>query len=896
MRFCLLLVLATLHFATSGSYIDPPKDTLITFGHYQVNPLLHSASLFILPGDETGNGRSVSLPQLLTGKIPGLFVLPSSFQAGNESYLFLVRGTNSFGYSNPLFIVDGVPNRDITAIDADDIESISLLKDGTASLYGSRGANGVLFINTKKGNPGKPRLTLKLNQGFNQPTIVPDMADAATYATMQNETWEFADIYSDDEIQKFRDGSDPLKYPNTDWFNSVYKKVSLQNSIYTSLKGGMKHFNYFVSAGTKYQDGIFKNSASNSRLNNFRANLEGRISFVSLRVNLNYQQKLCNAPTRSTDEVFSSIFEAKPTMVDFWPGNKPGPAAENGNNPVLITTDASGTNKKTSNNFQNSALLSIEVPFISGLKLNALYSYDQNRIQQTIDIKPWLLYNWDGGSYDTQGNPILTSGSYSSDRPHTSNKNLANMKTLITDFSYRKNFSQLSALLSGGFEKQNQDYNNTYNYWSYNDSEIDSSRMFSSESGSNSQTVNYFASLNLKIFQRFLLETTVSLPKSDVLPEKNRSKLFASASFGWVISDELFWTERFGFISFFKIHGSWGKTGTDNAEILSGGFNTGLPNPDLIWETSAQSTMGFEGQLFNGVLAFEFDVFSNHRQHILMGDFDAYKNLGEMRNKGFDYLFSFTKSLERFAVQISLTGSYAKNKILEYNEVPGAPSYQRTTGKPFTSFYTSFYEADGIFHNEDEITSYPYIPWARPGDIRFRDVNKDSVINGLDRVGTEKDIIPRFQGGMNVSLRYGQFDLSIFIQGAAGGQVYIWPQDFFDANYFSEFADNRWTPENTHSDYPRAINNDAYWTSMANTFWLRPTDYIRLKNAEIGYSMSGKILHSLKMQQFRVYLRGFNLVTLDKVKLIDPEVPYSGNLYYRYPTLRYFDVGLSCSF
>jgi hypothetical protein len=390
--------------------------------------------------------------------------------------------------------------------------------------------------------------------------------------------------------------------------------------------------------------------------------------------------------------------------------------------------------------------------------------------------------------------------------------------------------------------------------------------------------------------------------------------LFGSLSLGWILSDELFWKNVAPIFNFFKFRGSWGKVGTDNADNISSGFtmslppNNSIPNPRMTWETTIKSNIGIEGQLDHGLVSFEFDFFNQINQ----GTYQTYGQLtipggrDVIRNRGIDYALNYSKSPGNYGIEISFTGSYAKNKVLEYVEPPRLP-YQRIVGRPLTISHSDLYVADGIFHNEKEIADYPHWTGARPGDIRFRDLNGDKQIDGLDRIRTDKDINPRFQGGVNINFRYKQFDLSVFIQGAAGGQVYIYPKNSNWGNYFNDLVDDRWTTENNQADYPRVCNGfESYWISNDNTFFMRSTDYIRLKNVEIGYTFREKILRSLKMQNFRVYIRGFNLLTADKCKLTDPEIPWSKYFngistvtqysYMGYPAVRSFDVGLTCSF
>jgi hypothetical protein len=253
------------------------------------------------------------------------------------------------------------------------------------------------------------------------------------------------------------------------------------------------------------------------------------------------------------------------------------------------------------------------------------------------------------------------------------------------------------------------------------------------------------------------------------------------------------------------------------------------------------------------------------------------QNIGKVSNRGFEYIITYHGNAGDFLYDFSLNGSYAKNKVDFTFDTPGIPEYQKAQGMPMDAGLN--YVAIGIFKDAEAVSSTPHWAGAQPGDVIFKDVNNDEAIDGLDRVRDSKNDVPRFIGGFTASFTYKQFDLSMLLQGAAGSIVYLGVESGDIGNFYKSFADKRWTPENTNATYPRAWNRDnEYWRNQGNTFWQFPTDYIRLKNLEFGYTLPAKINNILNIQKLRIYASGLNLLTLDKIKLIDPELD-SGQSY-----------------
>jgi len=457
--------------------------------------------------------------------------------------------------------------------------------------------------------------------------------------------------------------------------------------------------------------------------------------------------------------------------------------------------------------------------------------------------------------------------------------------------------------------------------------------------GSSSQEarLNYFGRVNYNYAEKYLAEFVFRYDGSYNFPKGKRFGFFPGVSVGWRISEENFWRNNINFIHHFKIRGSWGKTGNDripsyqylsNYEYTSFSNVTRyigmgetrvlntiqeglLGNPNITWETANQADIGFDAQLFEGRVALEADYFNYTRSDILIpksestpntagieGKLPA-ENLGKTKNQGFDYMISYRKSDGNFRYNFSLNGGYSKNKIVFWDEQPGAPDYQLSTGMPIesralTNWDRMYYLTDGIYTDSSQLEG-PHWSRARLGDVIFIDVNGDSIINGLDRVRLETNTIPTFTGGVSINLKYKQFDLSILVQGAAGAHRYINTESGEIGNFLQEYADDRWTPENQDGSNPRTSNrNDEYWKNNDNTFFLQSTDYIRLKSFEAGYTTSTKINSFLHIQSLRIYFSGLNLITLDKLKSFDPESDSSSGNYY--PLSKVYNLGLTLTF
>ncbi len=431
----------------------------------------------------------------------------------------------------------------------------------------------------------------------------------------------------------------------------------------------------------------------------------------------------------------------------------------------------------------------------------------------------------------------------------------------------------------------------------------------------------------------------------------SRWGFFPGVTAGWRISEESFFKKSVPAISSLKLRASWGQLGNDQVYFngslreydylptyaygdvvnsswgyVMGGqvaqtlYENGVPNTTLTWEVANNSDIGLEGSALNGKIFFEFDVFQNKRSNILWrksasipqttGMTLPATNIGKVTNKGYEFRVGYNGQAGQLKYSVSVNGGYAKNQITFWDETPGAPEWQRSTGKPIPTNVndpnqangTLMYQYDGIFSTQADIDAnkvdYSGVGASvlRPGDMRLKDINGDGKINGDDRVRADRNNQPRFQGGLNANLRWKNFDLSLLFQASTGGQIFLQTESGTIGNFLQWSYDHRWTVDNPSTKDPRIVDRSNQYYSNGNTYWLKKTDYIRLKNLEFGYTLPGALSSRIGLNNLRVYVNGLNLLTYSPTMkgLFDPEST-SGSAQY-YPQSRLINTGLSVSF
>jgi TonB-linked SusC/RagA family outer membrane protein len=880
-------------------------------------------------------------------------VVSRTGEPGNDASLLRIRGVNTLCDNSPLIIVDGIQNRGLDRIDPASIESITVLKDASAAIYGSEAANGVILVTTKRGKLGIPQIQISLNQGWNQPTVLPKMADAASYAQMINEIKLYQGQppkYTDEDIQKYKDGSDPWGHPNTDWFKEVIKPWSIQQYANISLRGGTDKVKYFVSGGTNYEDGIFYHSANYYSQVDFRSNMDASISKnIHLSVDFSGGQHNAHYPGTGIGgdalNTWWALNRQYPYLPAYWPNGLPGPDVEYGQNPVLTTTNATGYLLDKTYLLQSNLKLDITIPWIDGLSLSGTASYDKSILNHKQFEKPWYVYTWDGTSYDADNVPLLVKGERGvSDARLWQGMTDGNSTTLRGLINYQHSINtehNVKVLL--GVERisgASMNFNAFRRYFTSTaiDQMFAGGNLLKDKGGSadpylNNARLSYFGRFNYDYKGKYLAEFVFREDGSYVFPSGSQFGFFPGISLGWRVSEENFWKQNIRFINDLKIRGSWGQTGNDRIApyqfadnfayngnytfnqnvVVNTTSQVRVPNPNITWEVANQSNIGFDAQLLQNKLSVSADYFYNVRSNILWwknasipataGLSLPQQNFAKVANEGFEYQVGYQNKIGELTYSVSINGSYAKNKILDWDETPGIPDYQKTTGHPMNSHL--YYQAIGIFRDQAAVDKYPHWAGAQPGDIIFKDVNDDGKIDGLDLVRDYKTDIPTFTGGLSLSLEYKNIDLSLLVQGATGAERAYTEFSGEAGNFRMDNVTGRWTPENIDAKKPRAWNRTSqYWMADGwpnNTYWVRNSNYMRLKNLEIGYSLPQTFLKKFGLEAFRVYASGLNLLTLTGLKDFDPESPNTapGSIWVNsqvYPLNKTLSFGLTVTF
>lgn len=885
-----------------------------------------TGSVSTVRGADVIKSPAMNVSNSLGGRLPGLVTITPSGEPGADGSILRIRGVNTLGNNNPLIVVDGIPGRSLDRIDPITIESISVLKDASAAIYGAQAANGVILVTTKRGKMGKPTITASFNQGYGRPTVLPKMADAATYATMINEINQYAGRapkYTPEDIQKYQNGSDPWGHPNTNWFKQVLRPWAGQNYSNVSINGGSENVRYFVSLSSKSQEGYYYNSGTKYNQYDFRTNLDATVNkYINLSFDVAGRMEDRNFPTRSAGSIFRMVMRGKPNETAYWPNGMPGPDIEYGDNPVVVSTKATGYDHNKWYVLNTTGKINIKVPWVEGLTFTGNAAIDKGFNFRKLWQTPWYLYSWNGVARDANGTPVLEKSKKGFSSPALSeetrdNQNILlngllnyettiasnhNVKFLIgaeritgggDNFSaYRRNF--ISPILDQMFAGAQDAY------------------LTNNGSAFNQARLNYFGRVNYNYKEKYLAEFVWRYQGSYIFPEAKRFGFFPGVSVGYKISEEDFFKSSLPAINSLKFRASWGRTGNDQIpewQYLStygfGGiraqtwnpalpyitngnvenstlYETVVPNPLATWESADQRNVGFDATFLKNKLSVTADYFVNKRSGILIqrnasipttaGFTPPRENIARVSNRGFDFGINYNNTAGKVSYQIGFNGGYSKNRIDFWDEPAGAPDYQKSTGYPIGS--SLYYQATGIFRDSNQVSKTPHLTGARPGDVIFADVNNDGKIDANDRIRIMKSDIPTFTGGITLSLRYQNFDFSTLIQGAAGGVRYISTESGEIGNFLQSFAENRWTVQNPNASGPRTFNrSNEYWVGNQNTYWLHKTDYVRLKNIEIGYNLPADMMRRAGIQNLRVYINAYNLLTYcPGLKDFDPEL------------------------
>ena len=964
-----------------GLEVDPKTlGEVVVVGYGTQKKVTVTGAVATLQGDKIIKSPAMDISNSLAGRLPGLVVIQSSGEPGYDGATISIRGTNTLGNNSPLIVIDGIPDRDggLGRLSPRDIESISVLKDASAAIYGARAANGAILITTKRGKTGKPTVTYDFNQGWSQPATIPQMSNASEYAKIMNElpiyksipagewsaAWQAIQTtgtyksptagvstlnanFSPAAVKKYADGSDPWGHPNTDWFGDAFKTWSPQSRQNLQISGGSESIKYMGSLGYVNQDAYYKNSATRYQQYNFRTNVDAKVNkYISANLGIMVRRESRKFPTESAGSIFRMLMRGRPTEPEVWPNGKPGPDIENGQNPYVITTNATGYQEDPTDYTQANGGVVITNPWVDGLTLTLSGSIDKNNRTTKTWQTPWSLYYWDKKTFEADGVTPKLEGAVRSNfkDPRLSQRYRSTLNTNLSALlSYDKKVGESSFNFLAGVTKEKftgEDFSAfRRNYISPAIDQIfagGSLQQNTDGSAYNRPRLGYYGRAQYNFKEKYLVEFIGRYDGSYIFPESGRFGFFPGMLAGWNISKEEFF--KVPGIDNLKLRASYGQMGNDqvfyngrlqefaylstygfgaypiNSQVVTTLGETVLANPNFTWERANNYNIGFDGTFLNNMFDLTLEYFYNRRTSILIQKTGSTPsssginallppvNAGKVDNKGFEFNLGYnSKAGKELSFRAGVNGGYAQNKVIFMDEIPGAPDYQLREGKPIGSFLV--YKSDGIFRDQAAIDAnkidYSGVTGKLiPGDMKFQDYNGDGKITADDRVRLAQNVVPTFNFGATLDLRYKGFDLNILFQGATGAAIRIQTESGDIGNYLKYSYDNRWSIDNPSTEHPRlASRGDTYFTGGNygdNTYYLFSKNYIRLKNFELGYNLPQNLMDKAKLGSLRVYVNGLNLVTFTKQKVYDPEAIASSGVYY--PQARVLNTGLSLTF
>lgn len=855
--------------------------------------------------------------EALQGQVPGLNV--TSKGAPGESPSLQLRGSSvlkSDNSSEPLVLVDGVP-ADFNFLNPEDIESINVLKDAaSAAIYGSRAANGVLLITTKRGKEGKPTFRYNGSIGVNTPMYMPKSISSAEYARVMNEAERNmgrTPVYSDEAIAAFANGTDLNRYPNTDWLD-----LTVQNSITTrhglEASGGTEKVKYLVSAGVDHQTGVFPQTQQN--VFNVRSSTDIAISKkFDISFDMRYQLRDMDALNNQKD-IYKQIIGSDPTMVAYYTDGSYGYNSGFFTNPLVALYEGG---QKFTNRHEMSGIFKLNYEIIEGLKFTGIANVKYTFKNEDSQNRKMIYKNFFTGETFEKGD-----NSFSDRRDYNAYYNLQAL------LNYKKSFGLHNLDILAGYqqESQNSDWLKgarsgypTDIIWELNPGPKDN--WSNDGNGEHWALASFIGRINYDFDNKYIVSVSMRSDASSRFAAGSRWSTFPSVAGAWRISQESFMEGTRDFLDDMKIRVSWGQTGNATGLglypsytlISTGGLilnNTyqqiaqlkTIGNSELTWEHSDMLNFGLDLKLLGNRLNFTGEYYIKNTKDILLempvpleyGFGKPKMNVGQVRNKGWELSLNWNDQINDFGYSISGNLSDNRNEVIDLGETgpwKGANTYTEV-GLPFNSIYG--YESMGLFQSDDEVESAPFQHSnTSAGDVRYKDQNNDNKIDANDRV-VLGDPTPHFLYGLNLSFNYKNFDLGMFFQGI-GAKDRIIMDNFVrplnDATIFEHQMDY-WTPQNTDAKYPRILNKtDADHNYQQSDYWMINAGYFRMKNLQIGYTLPNVALKPIGLSRARIYFTANNLFTIsDFVPGMDPEASEAT----AYPFARTYSFGLNVQF
>ena len=896
--------------------------------------------------EELANRPITDASQALSGKVSGVWISQNSGKPGDDGAQLRIRGWGTLNNSDPLVIIDGVEGV-FSQINPSDIESITVLKDAaSAAIYGSKAANGVVLVTTKMGkNNEKTHVELNSYVGVQQLgrrfDLVTNSAELMTMANQALANGGESPLYPESLISDFKNGTDPYKYPNTDWYEHVYRNALITGHN-LSIRGGSEKLSSFLSLNYLKQEGIITNT--DAERFGMRANLEYKVnSWLKVGARLNYIRRNSQEPF-DLSRVFFIQSGAAPFIAPYTRDGRFGSVeaiAQDGTllydnrNPLIDASN--GATKTTLDYMSLNAFATVD--FTKDLNLQVTWASNGN--WKMVDKYNETLYGYTDSGIETM------TINYNRDGLEMSREQISTMRNNFhATLNYSKKFVEKHSV-AGILGAQLENYNIKNVYARRTDPAKDG--LTQVDAGTNGiqgkgnmqglRMASYFGRLNYAFADKYLFEMNLRADASSRFKRGNRWGVFPGFSAGWRLSEESF-IKNVNIFSNMKLRASWGQLGNEridlfryvdlmnlkvikndgsitdynyplNGAMQSGAAITAYNDPNITWETTTMTNVGIDASLLNGNLDFSFEFFDKRTSDILrkvtlpdqVGGLDGpIRNIGEVSNKGFELNMGYRNNIGDFRYEVNGNMTFIKNKIVSLKGqtiIDGM--FILEEGKPIDSYY--MLHAIGIFQSEEEIKNSPYQTAAtKPGYLKFEDTNGDGKITEDDRQ-IRGGVIPKITYGFNINLGYKDWDLSAFFQGVTDVYTYgdrigatpLW----FGCGLPEQWLTDAWTPERGTSatlpiltTYEGCLNENF----RTNDFWLRNASYLRLKNLQLSYNVPASFLKSGVVKRLKVFVNAQNLFTFSPMKDFDPEKNLKGSNWYAYPSVRTYTAGVNVTF
>jgi TonB-linked SusC/RagA family outer membrane protein len=903
-----------------------------------------------------------NISNALVGRLSGLAAVQKSGEPGKDQATIRVRGIGSFASNGggvdlqaPLIMVDGIETPNYNSIDPNEIENVTVLKDASATaVYGVRGANGVILITTKRGIAEKPKVSASANYAIQNFANLRKAMSSYDWARSFNEavsydgyiTGNYIPKFTDEELVKYRDHTDPVFYPDTDWNKVMFKNYTHQSQYNVNITGGTEKVKYFVSLGYFNQNGMYNNTGLLEGYDtqvdynryNFRANFDFQVTKdFSLVFNISDQLQDRKAPAADSEYIIANAFSHPPTSG---PGVIDGKIINNlpgrfnfTDNPLYGLVVGSGHLNEYKNQLNGSVRADYQLRTITqGLSAHVMVSYQNYNMHTIRYTKSMVTYDAQESAAGPVFIPRGADGAFGVNDYFGKNRKVY----MEGGFDYLRKFRQHTI---GGLL--------LYNQSKY----FDPGLAYLIPNGYQ----GIVGRITYRYADKYLAEFNAGWNGTENFAPDKRFGFFPAYSLGWILSNEKFFPEN-GLVSFLKIRGSYGQVGNDKiggerflyrptAYLFHSGddvygvqnsYNFGtvglnytnyttssegkIGNPDLTWERAEKMNIGADANFWKDKIRLTFDLFRELRKNILTtknttpiivgADMPAY-NMGEMKNSGWDGEINFRDKIKDFNYWFKGIYTYAHNEILYMDEVNPSEPYLRKTGQRFNQYFG--FIADGFYNTWEEVND-PNRPVStfqnnriQPGDVKYKDVNGDGYINSFDMVPIGYSDFPEITYGFSFGGDYRGFDFSVLFQGservsfrASKKSNRGFQEDGSAVDYLKDYS---WTPERYANGetilFPHLSSNAAQQHNyQPSTLWIRDASYIRLKNTEIGYSFTGKSIKKMGLSSLRIYANGTNLHTWHHLfPGEDPEIPtYNDGNYEPYPIIRTINFGLNLTF